>query len=293
MLKKILKILFIALGSIVLVLAAFYAFVHFSVDHRINQVYADIPAESFTIPNDSSSLALGAHLAVTKGCTDCHGPDLAGRVMIDDPALGRIVTANLTRGKGGIGGKLTDEDWIRALRHGISHDFKPLLVMPSEEYTHLTQEDLGALIAYCKSMPAVDRELPDHDLRPVGRLLTHFDKLPLLSVEVIDHHLKAKPSIEKVVSAEYGAYLAVTCKGCHKPDFKGGDPIIPGSPQVADITATGNLSKWTEDQFMQVLRTGKTPEGKALDNEFMPWKMTASYSDDELKSLYLYLKSCP
>lgn len=293
MLKKILKITVIALGSIVLLLVAFYAFIHFNIEGRMNKTYAEFEAESFPIPDDSVNLALGAHLTVIKGCQDCHGANLAGKVLIDDPGLGKIVTANLTRGKGGIGQHYTDQDWVRALRHGVSKDHTPLLVMPSEETTHLTQQDLAAVIAYCKSVPPVDQELPASVVRPLGRILTYFEKLPLLAVEKIDHSQKAVASINKTVSTEYGKYLSISCIGCHQPNFKGGAPILPGSPQVADLTSSGNIGRWTEEQFIQTLRTGQTPEGKQLQNEFMPWQMTSQYTDDELKSLYIFLKSQP
>jgi hypothetical protein len=42
-----------------------------------------------------------------------------------------------------------------------------------------------------------------------------------------------------------------------------------------------------------VLRTGVTPEGKKLNPKFMPWTMTKDMTDDELKAIYLYLKSLP
>jgi hypothetical protein len=73
--------------------------------------------------------------------------------------------------------------------------------------------------------------------------------------------------------------------------MKGGDPIAPGFPVVPDVTTSGNVGKWTEDQFITVLRTGKTPEGKEIDPKNMPWPMTAAYTDTELKALYAYLKS--
>ncbi len=293
MLKKIFKIVFIALGSFVLLLGVFYAFIHFNMEGRMHKTYSDIQTEAFPIPQDSATLALGAHLTLIKGCRDCHGDNLAGRVLIDDPGLGKIVTANLTRGKGGIGREYTDEDWVKALRHGVSKANTPLLVMPSEETTRLTQHDLAAVIAYCKSVPPVDQELPVSKVKPLGRTLAYFGKLPLLAAEVIDHSQKAVTDIDKTVSADYGKYLSVSCVGCHKTNFKGGDPILPGSPQVADLTSTGNVAKWTEEEFIQTLRTGKTPEGKQMQNEFMPWQMTKAYADDELKSLYLFLKEQP
>jgi len=45
------------------------------------------------------------------------------------------------------------------------------------------------------------------------------------------------------------------------------------------------------EQFVSTLRTGKTPDGRELPVEFMPWKATQSYTDVELKALFSYLKS--
>ena len=292
LLKKILKITFIVLGCLLVVAGLFYTYVYLTVKARIEKTYTGIPLEQITVNEDSAAIALGDHLTEIKGCKDCHGKDLAGKIMIDDPALGRIVTANLTHGKGGLPADYKDEEWVKALRHGISpRDAQPLLVMPSHELNALSQEDIAGIIAYCKQLKPVDNELPEINLRPLAYVLTYFDKLPLLPAEMIDHTVPAKESVEKAVSVEYGQYLSVSCVGCHQTNFKGGAAIVPGSPDVADITASGNVGKWTEDQFLNTLRTGKTPEGKVLQNEFMPWEMTKSYTDDELKSLYKYLQT--
>ncbi|MDQ3291187.1 MAG: cytochrome c, partial [Bacteroidota bacterium] len=68
---------------------------------------------------------------------------------------------------------------------------------------------------------------------------------------------------------------------------------VPGSPPVPNITKTGNLGKWTEAQFIQTLRTGVTPEGKKMNPRNMPWTMTKEFTDHEIKSVYLFLKSLP
>jgi hypothetical protein len=73
--------------------------------------------------------------------------------------------------------------------------------------------------------------------------------------------------------------------------MKGGEPIAPGFPVVADISSSGKPAQWTEAQFIETLRTGKTPEGKILKPEEMPWTMTKAYTEVELKALHLYLKS--
>ena len=48
-----------------------------------------------------------------------HGPNLAGKVYIDDPSVGRIVPPNLTRGRGGLGATFSNDDFVRAIRFGV------------------------------------------------------------------------------------------------------------------------------------------------------------------------------
>ncbi|WPP48863.1 c-type cytochrome [Catalinimonas niigatensis] len=290
MIRKILKYLLFTLLTIIVVAAAFFTYANIAVNQRFEKSY-QIELKPLTISHDSVSLALGEHLSVIKGCTDCHASDLGGKVMVDDPAMGRLVTPNLTKGKGGLPADYSTEDWIKAIRHGLSRENTPLKLMPSQEFNLLTEKDLAALIAYCQSLAPIDRELPKLEIRPVGVLLTHFDKIPMVPAELIDHHREVVADIPNEVSLENGQYLATSCSGCHRTDLKGGDGHIPGSPKVADITGSGNVGKWTEGQFITALRTGGTPEGKHLDNNFMPWQMTKAYTDTELKSLYIYLKS--
>ncbi len=165
--------------------------------------------------------------------------------------------------------------------------------MPSEVYSPLTNEDMGAIIAYLKSLPPVKNDLPDHNIKPLARVLTAFNKFPLLPAEKIDHTRQSVKSLKPEISAAYGQYVAVTCSGCHRENFKGGASMEPGSPPVPDITKTGNIGKWNEAQFSQTLRTGVTPAGKKMNPKFMPWTMTKEFTDIEMKSVYLFLKSLP
>jgi hypothetical protein len=50
--------------------------------------------------------------------------------------------------------------------------------MPSSTWYHLSDEDLGVLIAYLKSLPPVDNELPKTDLGPLGRVMLTLGQLP-------------------------------------------------------------------------------------------------------------------
>jgi cytochrome c553 len=290
MIRKVLKITGITVLSLFFVILAAYTFIYFNIQSRLNRHYT-VQTQTIDISYDSAKLAYGERLTIVKGCRDCHGEDLGGKVFIDDNGLGLIIGKNLTKGKGGLPKNYSTEDWVLALKHGIRKDGKTLLVMPSYEFTHLSEQDMAAIIAYAQALPNVDRELPEHNLKPLTYILASLDKLPLITAERIDHTTKLVKQVKAEVSADFGKYLATSCIGCHRTDMKGGEPIAPGFPPVANISSSGNQGKWTEQQFIEVLRTGKTPEGKTLDPKDMPWTMTASYTDTELKALYMYLQS--
>lgn len=290
MLRKILKWIGGGIGVLVAVALIFYFLMYIVVNNKRDKTY-NVEVRVFDIPSDSATIAEGAHIYATKGCADCHGANLAGQIFLDDAPIGTVSGSNLTSGKGGRPANYKDKDWIMAMRHGLKSNGKPLLIMPSYEYYKLADHDLASLIAYCKSVPAVDHEPAAFKLGPMGTILSGLDKLPLIPAEKIDHQAKHSQKMEKSVTVEYGQYLSMSCTGCHKPDLKGGDNPIPGGTPVRDITASGNIGKWSLDQFVSTLRTGATPDGRQLKNDDMPWKMTNNYTDDELKALYLYLKT--
>jgi cytochrome c553 len=290
MIKKILKVTGIVFGSLVMLAALYYLKVYISTENRMHQTF-DVKAEVMPINKDSATLALGAHLVKVKGCTDCHGTDLGGKIFVDDAALGLLPAANLTKGKGGRPADYNYEDWVLALKHGVRRDHTPLLFMPSHEFTLLSEKDMGALIAYCSELPKVDRELPEKNLGPVAKILADLNKLPLFPAEMIDHSRKMVKDVKAEISIEYGKYLSTSCQGCHRENMKGGEPVAPGFPPVADISSSGHAGKWSDEQFMETLRTGVTPEGKTLNPSEMPWPMAKEFSDLELKALHLYLNS--
>jgi hypothetical protein len=101
-------------GLLLLAVAGMY----FNSSRQLNRTY-EFASESVTIPTNEQSIANGKKW-VGIACADCHGADFSGTAMIDDPAIGHLDSANLTSGKGGVGSIYTDEDWIRALRHGVA-----------------------------------------------------------------------------------------------------------------------------------------------------------------------------
>src|SRR6187399_1162717 len=178
MLKKILKVAGIIVGIIVVVIAEFYTKSYIAVHNRMDRTYTVTP-QPVTVVKDSASLALGARLVKAKGCEDCHSKDLGGKVFVDDAALGKIIARNLTKGKGGLPKEHGIEDWVLALKHGIRKDGKPLIIMPSHEFTLLSEQDMASIIAYATQLPEVDRELPETTLGPLGVVLTDLGKIDL------------------------------------------------------------------------------------------------------------------
>lgn len=263
---------------------------------RLNTTY-HVEPEAVDIPTDEAAIELGKHVAVVRFCVGCHGADLAGDVVVDDPLVGLIVASNLTSGEGGIGSSYNDADWIRAIRHGVGLDGEPLVLMPAWEFYYLSDEDLGVLIAYLKVIPPVHRTQPPIRLTVVTRALFVTDNLfaPLLSAEALDHTGPRPDAPLPGMTADYGKYLALGCTGCHGENLSGGP--ITGAPAIwpppLNLTPGGELSGWSADDFIRAMRTGVTPDGRRLDSEYMPWPTIGQMTDDELTAIYLYLQSVP
>jgi hypothetical protein len=95
---------------------------------------------------------------------------------------------------------------------------------------------------------------------------------------------------------EYGEYMVDTndCRLCHGQAMNGGPFPDPTKTKISpNLTQGGELAFWTEEQFINTIRTGVTPSGHELDTEFMPWKEYRFMSDDELKAIWMYLQSLP
>ena len=121
---KILKWIGYVLLTIVLFIAAFYLKARWSTERRLSKKY-DITLQPFALKTDSAIVEEGHRVMLTKGCRSCHGDELAGKVWLDDALLGKIVTPNLTKGKGGLPQDYNTDDWLRSLKHGVKRDSTP------------------------------------------------------------------------------------------------------------------------------------------------------------------------
>jgi hypothetical protein len=232
------------------------------------------------------------YLETRAGCTECHGDDLGGKVIIDNPVMGTWIAPNITRG--GLTKNYKSADWVRILRHGIKPD-DTAASMPSLDFANFSDQEVSDIAAYIRSVPVVERVMPPTVFGPVFSLLVVKGDIPI-SAEVIDHDARrAKYPPAVAATPELGEHLANTCKGCHGVTLSGG-PIQGGDPKwppARNLTfdETG-LAKWTRMDFFQALREGKRPDGTAID-PVMPTAYTKRLKDEEIDALYIYLQTVP
>lgn len=291
--KTIAKILGGLVLVVLMILSTIFVFSTQTLNKHIE--YSDV---SPPIPRDSAAIARGRHLsrAISK-CVDCHGADLGGQMVFDALPMARVSAPNLTSGRGGIGGDRTDDDYLRAIRHGIGLGGRALAMMPAKNYWHMGDDDVGSLVAYLRSIPAVDREIPPTTFGLVGRvLLLKGDLNSLFEAKDMDHMARRPAPPAADTTADYGRYLSEIggCTGCHGPTLSGGP--IPGAPPEArpatNITPEG-IGTWTEADFFKAMREGVRPNGIAIDSTMMPISLTREMTDLETKALYFFLRTVP
>lgn len=292
--KRVLKWIGIVLGSLIGLLLVAGVVLYFLGDSRLNKTY-DFPHSNLALPTDEASIEYGKHRAETL-CQSCHGENLSG---VDNwfsaPPIGIIDSSNLTSGAGGIGNEFTTEDYVRAIRHGIDREGKPIFMVAVPSTSHLSDEDLGAIIAYLKTIPPVDHQMKERYFTPLARILLAGGMLGQLPAESVSHDIHVTAP-ERGVSVEYGKYLVDTndCRACHGPELNGGPFPDPTIKKISpNLTPGGEVGFWSEEDFMNTIRTGKTPGGYQLNPDFMPWKVYRLFYDDELKAIYMYLQSLP
>lgn len=288
--KKIFKWIGIVLGSLIGLILVAAVVLYFAGNSHFTKTY-DFPPSGIVAPTDAASIEYGKHRVETL-CVDCHGDDLGGVIgwTVVGP-LATIDSANLTSGEGGIGEEFTtDEDYVRALRHGVDPEGKPLYMPAVAAFQAISDEDLGAIIAYLKTVTPVDRKTNGSQFSALGKVIFAVGMFGEFPVEVVSHQNNVTaPAAGATV--EYGEYLVAIgdCRACHGQELAGGsypDPAV--TLPVPNLTPGGELGSWTEEQFITIMRTGG-----ALNPILMPVKEVGKLTDDELKAVFMYLHSLP
>lgn len=242
----------------------------------------------------SVDLYRGEYLFITRACSECHGKDGGGHVMVDDPKAGLLIRApNITRG-GETASSYSDNDWLRLLRHGVKPSGKPAFIMPSEDYAQMADEDVAALVSYIRSLPAKPEFTAEFRLPLMLKALYAFGVIQD-SAEKIDHTRPAPARVPEGIH-EQGAYVANTCAGCHGQGLAGGK--IPGAPPAwpaaANLTGArdGAMVRYpSAETFREMMRTGKRADGTPI--AVMPFANFAAMNDAELDALFTFLKTLP
>lgn len=294
--KRWIKIPLLGLAVLAAAAAATVAYAHHRSQQRMARVIS-LPAYALAIPSDPASLERGRYLYQSRGCADCHGNDGAGRVFVDDQALGlRLAGPNISPGPGNVVSHYRGEDWERTLRHGVRPDGRPLRVMPSQDYARWTDADVAAVAAYVQALPPRPGSAAVVEL-PLPVRVMHGLGLMADATETIDHSLPPAQPVPEGVNALHGQYVANSCIGCHGKTLAGGK--IPGAPP--DWPAAANLTPGANSgmaayasaaQFRQMMRSGQRPDGTAV-SKVMPFEALSQMTDTDLDATFLYLKSLP
>ncbi|MFL7891971.1 MAG: c-type cytochrome [Anaerolineales bacterium] len=286
--RKVLKWLGIILAVLVGLVVTSALVLYIMGKSTLNKTRTVTPP-AISIPNDEVSLARGEHM-VDVNCTSCHGADLAGDVLLDDPMIGTIYTANIT----GLADRRTNEQLVLAIRHAVGPEGRQIIAMPSEAFAQFSAEDLGAIIAYLKTVPYIDKDTPPPDLSFIAHIMVAAGVMgDIFAAEMIDHDQPFTAMPEIGANLAYGEYLTALCASCHGEDLSGAQSPIQGSPIAPNLTPGGGLVAWSETDFIQAMRTGVTPSRHQMDPEYMPWKSWAKFHDEELQAIWMYLASLP
>ncbi|MCC6070118.1 c-type cytochrome [Massilia sp. GCM10020059] len=254
-----------------------------------------VPASPVALRYDAAHIEQGRYLFATRGCADCHGANGAGKEVVHGGGT-LVISPNITRGAGSATAGYAMIDWVRTLRQGVKPNGTPVMIMPSEDYNRLTDDDTSALISYAHQLPPVAGRQAVISLPWTYMVEYGFGLIPD-AAEKIDHALP--PALPQPVAASvaHGAYVANSCISCHGARLSGGK--IPGSPpdwpNAANLTpgkGSAMHQYQTAAAFKAMLRSGRRPDGSAV-SPVMPFASLGEMTDVDIDALHVYLKSLP
>ena len=227
----------------------------------------------------AGDVAEGERLTRVLGCRGCHDADLGGRVFVEIPHVARLVAPNLTQ----VRGQYDDWKFLRLMRSGAKADGRLALVMPSQAFQRLRDDQLAHVLAYLRAVPPVSRELPPTQLQLMARIgmltgeydLDDFRADPPESPVVLADRLEADP----------GRHLAlVACSECHGMDLAGYPE--DGTPGLVVAKA------YDQAEFARLMREGITKAGGESASGLMSRVARdrfAALTDQEVEALKAFL----
>ncbi len=246
---------------------------------RIIHRQYDAPLVDIVVPADAESIREGARLARIHGCNDgCHGEQVGGEIWDDGPWEGRAMAPDIAL----VARQLSTAQVVRIVRQGIRVNGEGVEIMPSNMFHHLTDRDLGKILAFLRQAPVTNRRTYAFNPGPHWRWqLVKGDFLPMPD-EI--RRMDAKLRVPIPDDAEHlGEYLARTsCPECHGVALEG-DGI--DTPNLVIVQA------YTEEAFIHFMRTGKALGDRELElMSVTARERFSNFTDVEVRALYAYLR---
>jgi mono/diheme cytochrome c family protein len=309
--KKVLKVLGILVLIIVLGVVGIASYVKIGLPNVG-------PASDIKVNSTPELVQRGEYLANhVFVCIDCHStrdwsklsaPIIAGTQGKGGEQFdqtmgfpGKYFARNIT--PAGIG-NWTDGEIFRTITTGVDRNGKAIFpVMPYHAYGKMDAEDVKAVIAYLRTLPAIENKPPTSE--------SDFPMNFLINTMPSKAELTTKPSPSDSVA--YGKYLftGAACHECHTPfdkgkfteelAFAGGRsfPMPSGTITSANITPdkeTG-IGNWTREQFIKKFKfyadsANQNIVLKPTDMQtIMPWTMFGGMTESDLSSIYSYIQT--
>ena len=263
----------------------------------------------------STQIERGKYLALAGNCASCHttenGEFMAGGLPFETP-FGKIYSTNITPDSGTGIGNWTGGQFLDSMRRGVRPNGEHLYpVFPYTAFTKITNEDVAALFAYLKSIPAIRQETKENEVS------FPFNQRWLMSVWKMVYFDERVYETDKSKSAEWnrGAYLVnalAHCSACHSPRnllgaensdmaMTGGvffDKVPSGSVRPWSspnlTSAPSGLGLWVHEEVTAYLRTGRNSFVETFGpmNEVI-MNSTRNLNDGDINAMTIYLKSLP
>lgn len=280
--------------------------------------FPNVPVATSRIEVTPERLARGKYLNDhVVGCTTCHTerdwtkysdpvkPERlgAGGESFNLGPAGMLYSQNITPAAIG---SWTDGELVRAVTAGVSQDGTALFpLMPYPHYGVMAEDDVHAVLAYIRSLKAIDNAAVP------GRTLSFPLNLMVRTMPGAASH-QPRPSPQDQIA--YGRYMTriALCSDCHTPiddrgtplpamDFAGGMEFYETGYRVrsANITpdADTGIGTWTEQQFIDKFKAfehaapATLGDAERRQNTVMPLTAYAGMTREDLAAIYAFLRS--
>jgi mono/diheme cytochrome c family protein len=317
MLRKVAKGLGVLILVALVLVGGYVAYASATASKRTS--FPNAPYPAVTASKDPAVIERGRYLVRGAAhCGSCHtdgerehpekvGPDstLSGGLEFAMGPIGTFYAANLTPDPDTGIGKLSDAEIARTVRSGVMHDGNISLMMRFGA-SRPSDDDLGAIISYLRSLPPTKHDVPKGGFGLLGKaMLPMFNLVPRPLAAATAVQAGPEPAVER------GAYLVehvALCTGCHsKVDMKTFENVGPKGAggdvdashgdsdkdfefQPPNLTSdpSGYTGRASEEFFVQRLH-----QGRAVTSSIMPWESFKTMTDNDLRSIYRYLRSLP